>query len=59
MSFQVRLTRYQVETASNQFHSPHKAQAETEYQRLVRENIPCEFYKDGIVQKEFKPRINI
>ncbi len=59
MAFHTVLSRYQVETASNQFHSTYKANAETEYKRLVKENIPCEFYKDGIVQKEFKPRINI
>jgi hypothetical protein len=49
------MSRYQVETASSQYQSHIKEKAEDIYQQYVRENIPCEFYKDGIVQKEHKP----
>jgi len=58
MTFQVNLTRYQVETASTQYASHIKQKAEDIYQQYVRENIPCEFYKDGIVQKEYKPPLS-
>ena len=58
MTFQVKLTRYQVETASDQFHSHIREKAEDIYQKYVNENIPCEFYKDGIVQKEHKPNLS-
>ena len=55
MTFPVNLSRYQVETASSQFQSHIREKAEDIYQQYVRENIPCEFYKDRIVQKEHKP----
>ena len=55
MTFQVNLTRYQVETASEQFASHIKEKAEDIYQKYVKDNIPCEFFIDGIVQKEHKP----
>ncbi len=55
MTFQVKLTRYQVETASDQFHSHIREKAEDIYQKYVKDNIPCEFFIDGIVQKEHKP----
>ena len=58
MTFHVNFPRYQVETASDQFHSHIKEKAEDIYQQYVRENVPCEFYKDGIVQKEHKPRLS-
>ena len=44
MTFQVNLSRYKVETASEQFASHIKDQVEDIYQQYVRENIPCEFY---------------
>jgi len=52
------MSRYQVETASSQYQSHIKEKAEDIYQQYVRENIPCEFYKDGIVQKEHKPNLS-
>ena len=55
MTFQVKLTRYQVETASDQFHSHIREKAEDIYQKYVKDNIPCEFFIDGIVQKKHKP----
>ena len=41
MTFQVKLTRYQVETASDQFHSHIREKAEDIYQKYVNEIIPC------------------
>ena len=58
MTFQVSLSRYKVETSSEQFASHIKEQVEDIYQKYVRENVPCEFYKDGIVQKEHKPPLS-
>ena len=58
MTFQVNLTRYQVETAAEQFASQIKDQVEDIYQKYVRENIPCEFFKDGQMQKEYKPSLS-
>ena len=58
MTFQVSLSRYKVETSSEQFASHIKDQVEDIYQKYVRENVPCEFYKDGIVQKEHKPPLS-
>jgi hypothetical protein len=58
MTFQVNLTRYQVETASTQYASHIQQKAEDIYQEYVRENIPCEFYIDGMIQKEYKPPLS-
>ena len=58
MTFQVNLSRYKVETASEQFASHIKDQVEDIYQQYVRENIPCEFFIDGFVQKEYKPNLS-
>mgnify|MGYP000193333568 CR=1 FL=1 len=56
--FQISLSRFQVETASEQFQSPIKEKAEVVYEQYVRENVPCEFYIDGKVIKQHKPLIN-
>ena len=56
MTFHVNFPRYQVETASDQFQSPTQQRAEEEYQKYVNQNIPCEFFLEGILQKEHKPR---
>ena len=58
MTFQVNLSRYKVETASEQFDSQIKDQVEDIYLKYVRENIPCEFFKDGQMQKEYKPSLS-
>ena len=58
MPFQVKLTRYQVETASDQFHSHIREKAEDIYQKYVNENIPCEFFENGKVLKEYKPSLS-
>ena len=58
MTFHVNMSRYKVETASEQFASHIKEKVEDIYQKYVRENIPCEFFKDGQMQKEYKPPLS-
>jgi hypothetical protein len=58
MTFHTTVPRYQVETSNEQFQSPTKKQAEDIYQKYVNQNVPCEFYLDGELQKEYKPLIN-
>jgi len=55
MSFHVVLPNYQVETQDGFQSYPNHREAEKEYQNLVLENIPCELYREGILQKEYKP----
>ena len=55
MSFFTQLTTYQVETQKGATLFPTQDQAERHYQKYVKENVPCEFYSDGIKQKEYKP----
>ena len=57
MTFHVDIPRYQVETSNEQFQSPTKAKAEDIYQKYVNENIPCELFMNGKLQKEYKPYI--
>ena len=55
MSFFQQLTTYQVETQKGLTLFPTQDEAERQYQKYVNENIPCEFYSDGIKRKEHKP----
>ena len=57
MTFHVNFPRYQVETATAQFQSPTPQKAEEEYQKYVKHNIPCEFFIEGILQKQYKPHL--
>jgi|TARA_B100000678_G_scaffold213980_1_gene181342 hypothetical protein len=57
MTFHVDIPRYQVETESAQFQFPTKAKAEDIYQKYVNQNIPCELFLNGKLQKEFKPKL--
>ena len=57
MTFQVDIPRYQVETSNEQFQSPTLRKAEDIYQKYVNENIPCELFMNGKLQKEYKPRL--
>jgi hypothetical protein len=56
MTFHTDLARYQVETETAQFQSPTKTKAEDIYQKYVNENIPCELFLNGKLQKEYKPK---
>ena len=55
MTFHVNFPRYQVETATAQFQSPTPQKAEEEYQKYVKQNVPCEFFLEGKLQKAHKP----
>ena len=57
MTYQATFSRYQVETESDQFQSPTKQKAEDIYQKYVNQNIPCELYLNGELQKEHKPKL--
>ena len=57
MTFHTDLARYQVETSNEQFQSPTKTKAEYIYQKYVNENIPCELFLNGKLQKQYKPHI--
>ena len=57
MTFHTDFPRYQVETSNEQFQSPTKTKAEDIYQKYVNENIPCELFLNGKLQKEYKPHI--
>ena len=55
MPFTVQLPTYQVETQTSFTLYPSRAEADNDYQKNVENNIPCELYEDGQLQKEFKP----
>jgi len=55
MSFTVQLPTYQVETKSGATLYPSRTEANNHYQKYIKDNIPCELYEDGKLQKEFKP----
>ena len=57
MTFHTIIPRYQVETYNEQFQSPTKKQAEDIYQKYVNQKIPCEFFLNGKLQKEYKPHL--
>ena len=57
MTFHTIIPRYQVETSNEQFQSPTKKQAEDIYQKYVNQQIPCELFMNGKLQKEYKPLI--
>ena len=52
----VVLPNYQIETKSTSNLYPSQNQAENAYRSLVSKNVPCEFYKEGQLQKEYKPK---
>ena len=56
MSFYTLLPTYQVETSSEFQIFPTKQKAEELYQKYVNRKIPCEFYLDGRLQMEYKPK---
>ena len=56
MSFYIQLPTYQIETASEFQLFPTKQKAEEIYQKYVNQKVPCEFYMDGQLQMEYKPK---
>ena len=57
MTFHTDFPRYQVETSNEQFQFPTKTKAEDIYQKYVNQQIPCELFLNGKLQKEYKPLI--
>ena len=55
MSFYHQIPTYQVETSTGSALYPSEYEANIHYQKYVSDNIPCEFFKDGYKQKEYKP----
>jgi hypothetical protein len=57
MTFHTIHPRYQVETSKEQSQLSDKQQAEDIYQKYVNQNVPCELFLNGKLQKEHKPSI--
>ena len=55
MPFTFQLPTYQVETKASSTLYPSKKEANNHYQRLEKDNVPCELWEDGRLQKEYKP----
>lgn len=55
MAFTVQLPTFQVETEQgNHLYSDYQ-QAYSKFVEYEKNEIPCELYKEGVKQKEFKP----
>ena len=55
MSYYVRQETYQIETQSDLHLFPSEDLAIKKYNNYVENNIPVEYYKEGIKLKEYKP----
>ena len=55
MSLYIPVVSYSVETATQFVPRLTKQEAESTYNELVKENIHCEFFREGILEKEHKP----
>ena len=55
MSFYHQIPTYQVETSTDSTLYPTEYEANINYQKYVSDNIPCELFRDGYKQKEYKP----
>ena len=55
MSFYQQLPTFQVETKTGSTMFPSQNEANVLYQKYVKDQTPCEFWRDGEKQKEFKP----
>jgi len=55
MPFTLQLPTYKEETKSGSTLFPTQNEANNHYQKFVDDNIPCEFYEDGQLKKEYKP----
>jgi len=56
MPFYVQQQMFQVETSSDFKTFLFKDHAEQFYQNHVNQKIPCEFYEEGRLLKEYKPK---
>ena len=55
MSFYVKLNHYQVETENSFDIFPDQREALDHYQQFVNKQVPVEFYREGVKEKEYKP----
>ena len=55
MAFTVELPTFKVETAEDHHLYLNYQQAYSKYVDYEKNNVPCELYKEGVKQKEFKP----
>jgi len=55
MSFYQQLPTFTVETKTGSTLYPFEPDAEKAYQNFVNQNIPVEFFCEGILKKEHKP----
>ena len=55
MSFYQQLPTYSVETKTGSTLYPRQHDAEEAYLNFVEQNIPVEFFCDGVLEKQNKP----
>ena len=55
MAFTVELPTFKVETAEDHHLYLNYQQAYSKYIDYEQNDVPCELYKDGVKQKEYKP----
>ena len=55
MAYTVELPTFQVETAKGNHLYADYQQAYSKYVEYQKNEVPCELYKEGVKQKEFKP----
>ena len=55
MAYTVELPIFQVETAKGNHLYADYQQAYSKYVEYQENEVPCELYKEGVKQKEFKP----
>ena len=51
MSFYQQLPTFSVETKTGSTLYPAKSDAEKAYQKFVKQNVPVEFFRDGVLEK--------
>ena len=54
MSFYQQLPTFSVETKTGSTLYPHQHDAEKAYQNFVMQNVPVEFFRDGVLEKANK-----
>ena len=54
MSFYLQLPTFSVETNTGSTLYPAKSDAEKAYQKFVKQNVPVEFFRDGVLEKANK-----
>jgi hypothetical protein len=55
MPFYYQLPTFSVETKTGSTLYPHQHDAEEAYQNFIEQDIPVEFFRDGVLKKQNKP----